>query len=149
MKSIKTIKARYDNLHAKFQKGMDELRLDTMEFMAPYVQPLFEKYPKLNAVAWPQYTPYFNDGDKCEFQVHEPQIAWGDDEIQYPDDISWGDDSDLPDDIESELENALSCLPNHMKKAIFGDHVMVAFRRDKTALPNLSLTFHVEEYDHD
>lgn len=28
---------------------------------------LFEKYSDLDSFAWPQYTPYFNDGDACHF----------------------------------------------------------------------------------
>ncbi len=29
----------------------------------------FEKCPEVSAVGWNQYTPYFNDGESCEFSV--------------------------------------------------------------------------------
>jgi hypothetical protein len=29
----------------------------------------FEQYPEITAVAWNQYTPYFNDGEPCVFSV--------------------------------------------------------------------------------
>jgi hypothetical protein len=49
------------------------------------VAPLFE-FP-VEAVRWTQYTPYFNDGDPCEFGVHEPyvKITGLDDEGDYGD----------------------------------------------------------------
>lgn len=28
----------------------------------------------VESVRWEQYTPYFNDGDACEFGVHEPSV---------------------------------------------------------------------------
>ncbi len=31
---------------------------------------IFEQAPKLKSFGWTQYTPYFNDGDTCEFGVH-------------------------------------------------------------------------------
>lgn len=34
------------------------------------VAEFFRKVPEVAAVVWKQYTPYFNDGDACEFSVH-------------------------------------------------------------------------------
>lgn len=31
----------------------------------------FKENPEITAVAWAQYAPHFNDGDACEFSVHE------------------------------------------------------------------------------
>lgn len=36
---------------------------------------IFEKVPQLNAIRWTQYTPYFNDGDTCEFSVGDPYFT--------------------------------------------------------------------------
>lgn len=33
---------------------------------------MFEKNPGIQAIVWAQYTPYFNDGETCEFGVHKP-----------------------------------------------------------------------------
>lgn len=38
------------------------------------VSAFFKKYPEVYAVTWTQYTPYFNDGEACEFSVHEPSF---------------------------------------------------------------------------
>ena len=35
----------------------------------------FEECPKVQAVVWSQYTPYFNDGDECVFSVNEPSFV--------------------------------------------------------------------------
>ena len=34
----------------------------------------FEECPKVQAVVWSQYTPYFNDGDECVFRINEPHF---------------------------------------------------------------------------
>ena len=36
---------------------------------------LFERYDWLKEIAWSQYTPYFNDGDSCEFGVNEALLT--------------------------------------------------------------------------
>lgn len=35
------------------------------------IQDIFQKNPSLKYIFWTQYTPYFNDGDTCEFRVHD------------------------------------------------------------------------------
>lgn len=35
------------------------------------VSNFFNTYPEVAAIRWTQYTPYFNDGDTCEFSVHD------------------------------------------------------------------------------
>lgn len=47
------------------QKGPEEF--------AKILQPLLE-HPKVEAIRWQQYTPYFNDGDACEFRVGESYV---------------------------------------------------------------------------
>ena len=36
---------------------------------------IFDKYPSVESVGWPQYTPYFNDGELCHFSVHSGEEA--------------------------------------------------------------------------
>lgn len=59
--SLKQLKADY------MKKVAEEgANLVKKEFKA-----VFDKYPELRAVTWSQYTPYFNDGEPCEFSVRE------------------------------------------------------------------------------
>jgi len=49
----------------------------------------FEKNPGITGVVWTQYTPYFNDGEPCEFSVGEPTFTNAPaDELS---DIRWGE----------------------------------------------------------
>lgn len=34
----------------------------------------FQNHPEAKAIVWVQYTPYFNDGDACEFSVRELEL---------------------------------------------------------------------------
>lgn len=43
------------------EHGADALKLEFKKF--------FEAHPKVEALRWTQYTPYFNDGDTCYFRV--------------------------------------------------------------------------------
>lgn len=49
------------------QKGKDELR--------SVLQPLLD-HSAVEAVRWEQYTPYFNDGDVCEFSIRDPEFKF-------------------------------------------------------------------------
>lgn len=42
-------------------------------------------FPEVDAIRWPQFTPYFNDGDACEFSVHDPllRLVDGDEDAGY------------------------------------------------------------------
>lgn len=52
-------------LQRKFQEQAQVLFKDiTKEF--------FDKNSGITGVVWKQYTPFFNDGDTCTFNVHEP-----------------------------------------------------------------------------
>jgi hypothetical protein len=53
------------------------LREKGQEIMKSAVEAFFAANPKINGVAWTQYTPYFNDGDECHFGVHGPSFAVG------------------------------------------------------------------------
>lgn len=49
---------------------------------------LFTTIPEIKTIYWTQYTPYFMDGDTCEFSMNEIIISNCDDEfVDYPDDI--------------------------------------------------------------
>lgn len=67
MTSLETIKAKISEINAKKQELVADLRKD----FAPMLKPLFEKSKgKIKSFGWTQYTPYFNDGDSCEFGVN-------------------------------------------------------------------------------
>lgn len=46
----------------------------------------FETVPEITIIRWNQYTPYFNDGDACEFSVHEPNFFIDEEDMENCDD---------------------------------------------------------------
>lgn len=64
LKELQRKTAEINDIKAKL---VEELRPKFTEIFSG----LFVKYPDLLGVRWTQYTPHFNDGDACEFGVHE------------------------------------------------------------------------------
>lgn len=56
-------------------RQIEELRKQSIEISKTVfhtaVSNFFNAYPEVAAIRWRQYTPHFNDGDTCEFGVHE------------------------------------------------------------------------------
>lgn len=63
---LKKIKSEIEVFDAKKKTLLAELQT---EFPGMFVS-IFEQAPTLKSFGWTQYTPYFNDGDTCEFGVH-------------------------------------------------------------------------------
>lgn len=117
---------------------------------------LFEKHPTLAEVSWAQYTPYFNDGEPCEFSVNDPYFklttdaedgeeGWeGEDgygtwNARY--DPKWnGPDPHIYADIEAFASVIKSDEMEQALEMAFGDHSRIIATREG---------IEVEEYDHD
>jgi hypothetical protein len=126
--------------------------------------------PGITAVVWTQYAPYFNDGDPCEFSVHEVAFTNATGEVlnENIDSIAWADYDDEGEDgffsfadysverilkenpefaseVNQESIKALSTLLNSsvmedIMEATFGNDALVIATREG---------FEVQEYDHD
>ena len=79
-----------EELRKKFQTTAQELFKET-------TKEFFSDNPAITAVVWTQYTPYFNDGDTCEFSVNEPTFTNAPD----PENVRWGE-------YEGEEENVFA-----------------------------------------
>lgn len=116
-------------------------------------QAFFKASPEIKAIRWTQYTPYFNDGDVCEFSRHDFEFA-GEIKDDLKENAASYDsrDSDLQFfsiwDLKdnSRLKRAMLQLSKTFNntedvfEAAFGDGVKVV------CSPN---GFDVEEVDHD
>lgn len=110
--------------------------------------------PNIAAIAWEQYTPYFNDGDACIFRVGDLYAMSKDgyekykDEGGYPEEYSLyhGDDDLQGNATEEDIDKAnkfmddLAKIPDEVYEAMFGDHARVV------ATPE---GFDVQEFEHD
>lgn len=61
IETLKAIKQQYDATKKVLGKT----------FIQEVAAPFFAEFPEITAVIWTQYTPYFNDGDPCEFYVND------------------------------------------------------------------------------
>jgi hypothetical protein len=140
-------------LQKKFQETAQKLFMET-------TKEFFNLNPKCTGIIWTQYTPYFNDGDTCEFNVHEPSFTNAPD----PESVKWGeydgDEETAADGSEIFVYDGWGSFPDmfdqtscdsfsnmiqssemeDVMKAMFGDHVRVVATREG---------FDVTEYDHD
>jgi len=116
--------------------------------------------PGVHAIRWTQYTPYFNDGDPCEFTIHEIMVRFtpledesderGDYEDGFIDSWSmsyaWERDeiSELTDETYEALKKALKdwdvLYSDEVCKQNFGDHARVTATIEG---------FSVDYYEHD
>lgn len=54
-------------------QGSSRVDQKPIEELAPLFQALLDD-PTIVEFGWSQYTPYFNDGDVCEFEANEPWV---------------------------------------------------------------------------
>ena len=62
--NVKQVIEEYGIAKKQFEEKMKNAFTDIFETF-------FRNYPEITAVGWNQYTPYFNDGDPCEFRIGE------------------------------------------------------------------------------
>lgn len=146
----------FDNI----QKMIDDMNTEIADLRATYQKKtqglfkkaflaFFEQNPEVTAVGWRQYTPYFNDGDTCEFSTYVP-YAWvtnakdlenlqpygeyaGEDEGVWIDNPDHGDHGDVPPSVTKNAEalrKLLVSVSDDMYKEMFGDHVTVTATRE-------------------
>lgn len=88
------------------------------------ISAFFQKYPEVEALRWNQYTPYFNDGDTCEFSVHDLYFCTKQDLKEIEDgEITLDDLYDLnpyakPDKYVYEYAQKENSLQNYYLKQI-------------------------------
>jgi len=68
--NIEKIKKEIQSANQEIEKLKDELRNKTKEMFHEGIKILFNEYPIIKQVHFTAYTPYFNDGDECEYACH-------------------------------------------------------------------------------
>jgi hypothetical protein len=152
MSSFDKLKDEQRELQKKFQEASQSL-------LKEGIKSFFEMNPGVAAIKWAQYTPYFNDGDECVFNVYDVNFtnATGDD----LDDVStWGEYEGENESVwcESHVHNlkdkegvdAGSCEAfagligsydmRDVMQEMFGDHISVTITRDG---------IDVDDYEHE
>lgn len=123
--------------------------------VAPLLREFLNENPEVKGFCWTQYTPYFNDGETCEFSVNEPCFYFTSDETpvgedHYEFELPYSYDSSYAGEFREKCSLALyaKCKDladtiyklDDVLEAAFGDHCLVIVTRDG---------IEVEEYSHD
>ena len=142
-----------DEALAKIQEARDALKnaMDTYgkKAITSLIDRTISKHKgAIDGIVWTQYTPYFNDGDPCEFSVHEINVIPKNEnprDCMYENEV-WSLKDKKEDWVTKELIDDLKRVDDvfgsndEIMNIIFGDHVMVIANADGIL---------VEEYDHD
>lgn len=110
---------------------------------------------KIKSIGWTQYTPYFNDGDSCEFSVNADYLYINEEheeDIDFISESSYevvnGQYKSVPNpNYDEECANfaekfgqIIDQVPCEVMLDMFGDHVIVHYSGGK---------FKVNDYSHD
>ena len=61
----------FKELNALVEGARAQMKSDCRAFIEQAAQELFKIAPEIDHVYWTQYTPFFNDGEPCSFNVHD------------------------------------------------------------------------------
>lgn len=132
---------RYRDVREKIAKARADAREAAKNLFAEGAKTLFEKYPELEGFTWNQYTPYFNDGDACEFGVNSYSLyTWGGRDAKSPDDDEYemyeeeeyyyGETKDTPLALRwTDIRDFIEAFDEGDMKELFGDHKTVKVYR--------------------
>lgn len=115
----------FDNLINEYEQARYKLISKVRNSLEDHFLEVFNKYPEIKVIQWAQYTPYFNDGDTCEFYVNEFEV-FDSFEIDY-------DNTKYASEYPSLLvinDFADSDIGSEIFKEMFGDHSIVSVTRD-------------------
>ena len=92
--AIEKAQKEFDELNAKIDELNALMKEKSKVLMQEMFADFFAKYENVvHSIFWTQYTPYFNDGEACEFSVHDSYLNL----------IQDMDDEDFEDDGEGSL----------------------------------------------
>lgn len=113
---------------AEYKKAVAETALLLPDQVKSIMQKIIELNPKLSEVYWTQYTPWFNDGESCEFGVNSIE-AYGED----------GDDYYYDSDIIGfeELDSIIHSNEDLLLEA-FGDHSKISYQDGELSVSRYS-----------
>lgn len=141
---------RYKNLLAEIESLRQQATNAGKVYFTERSQDIFRDFPEIESFSWTQYTPYWCDGDVCEFSVNSDYFdaktvdgeVWDDVSSYYehPKDSRYYRPKERQDELGDALSNMVSSVDEETMKEMFGDHVKVTVSRSG---------IEVEEYDHE
>lgn len=79
-KILDTLKSEHTSLKSRINALKEEMQENSKVLMKEAFREFLEKYDNVDNIFWTQYTPYFNDGEACEFSVNDVYLVLKGDE---------------------------------------------------------------------
>lgn len=138
-------KTYFQNAKAQMKEFQEKMKQDGKKFFLEISKELFEQNPTLLKFGWRQYTPYYNDGDACEFSAHldyPKMLLVGEPEEEFEEERWFSSDEKETDASKTynKVTEFLSQFDDNDMELLFGDHCEVIVTKDGVE---------VEEYEHD
>ena len=152
-----------DNVRKIRQNYEQNVKEQGKEVFLEAAKQIFQTNPNLEYFSWNQYTPYFNDGDECNFTVNYDYVSIkttnmedGAEDLEIYDYDSWLDPNNKwkPElenygvssyeelqQIAKSIQEVMWIFDHDDYKMMFDDHQTVTVYSDGTV--------EVEEYEHD
>lgn len=153
---LETFLAEFEIVRVEMEEKVKQIQEKMQESAKDLFSRFWEENPKIHAIVWTQYTPYFNDGETCYFRVGEmypmteAKYHQYDEDGGYAEEYSVLDWDDKPQEgsglteIEAvkvcEIIKILEKIPEEVYMGMFGDHVKITATREG---------FQVDEYEHE
>ena len=133
------IKGRFLQKFEEFKQLREKLVNDVRVEFPALIMPLMNMSDRIQSISWTQYTPYFADGDPCEFSTNYDYL---DINGKYSStlfrDEAW---SEADKSVVKSLQEAMRVIPDEIYKDVFGDHAQITVSKDGTIT--------VESYEHE
>lgn len=152
-----SLKEEMMKIRAERETLSQKIRAMAGVVFAEEAKKLFEANPKLESFSWTQYTPYFNDGETCEFSANTDYITVTDVDGNEEEEVSswsvrhysekgtdWQGNPYTPSELELAGVAACEFLAEFEDEdflMMFGDHTRVTVFRDGRV--------ESDDYDHD
>lgn len=172
MIDMNALEEQMKDVNAKFEEFRKVTQETSKKVFHAAVAAFFKTYPEVYALRWTQYTPYFNDGDTCEFSVGTPcfysKKALEDeveDDYEYsswepPSDYEYKHKDVYADTIEryETLKKELGPRINEIQEGIrqfsklfnsVNDDTMLSLFGDHVRVTVTATGIDIEEYDHE
>jgi hypothetical protein len=140
---------RFMALEQQKQKAIDDFNNHAKKEVIQTFEDFLAAFPEIKSVQWSQYTPYFNDGDRCTFNVHdfalevfeekrgdlfESDEMWeaAQDDFAVYDGHEQAFDQDSPRarEILASLDSLHKIVDSGLFEAMWGDHSHVTATRE-------------------
>ena len=167
------LQTEFDKLLSDQKELQRQFQERAQELFKNITKQFFDKNPGITGVVWTQYTPYFNDGDTCEFRVNDAtftnapidelnEVRWGEYEgetegVWACENVQWAVQSDHDYYKEVKEMIAMGAPIDAMSCKLFSDaicsremeSVMLAMFGDHAKVIATREGFSVDEYSHD